>query len=146
MKDNVTKPEGWRGFDDEMMPQQIHLVPDTIEVVTKRDVSLELVGHLLCSAWEGGSNFWASAIDSNKEETDAEYTFEVPLKANGWVKMLDMESDTEYNLSIKEIKNGLNLMAAKYPKHMNDLINENFDAITGDVFLQCCVLGDVIYG
>jgi hypothetical protein len=41
---------------------------------------------------------------------------------------------------------GLQLMAKKYPKHFNDFMSINEDAITGDVFLQLVVLGEVIYG
>jgi hypothetical protein len=37
-------------------------------------------------------------------------------------------------------------MAADYPRHFADLVNENDDADTGDAFVQCCVFGEVIYG
>lgn len=42
--------------------------------------------------------------------------------------------------------NGLNIMAAKAPKHFADLVNENDDAITHDVFMQMVVFGEIIYG
>jgi hypothetical protein len=41
---------------------------------------------------------------------------------------------------------GLNIMAENYPKHLTAIIEENDDAITGDVLLQCSLLGDVVYG
>lgn len=41
---------------------------------------------------------------------------------------------------------GLRRMADKYPKHFDNFMQENEDAITGDVFLQCVVFGEVIYG
>jgi hypothetical protein len=37
-------------------------------------------------------------------------------------------------------------MAQAYTRHFADFINQNDDAITGDVFLQCCLLGEVLYG
>jgi hypothetical protein len=37
-------------------------------------------------------------------------------------------------------------MADKYPRHIADILSENDDATTGDVFLQLCLFGDVVYG
>ena len=50
------------------------------------------------------------------------------------------------SLGEKEILRGLEVMADKYPNHFGDAIAGNDDATTGDVFLQCCVFGDVLYG
>lgn len=48
---------------------------------------------------------------------------------------------------IKEsIEKGLQVMADKYPRHFNDIITENDDAETADVFVQCAVLGEVVFG
>jgi hypothetical protein len=35
---------------------------------------------------------------------------------------------------------------AQYRSHFGDMIGETGDATTGDVFLQCCLLGEVVYG
>jgi len=37
-------------------------------------------------------------------------------------------------------------MGEKYDWHLKNFIEENDDAETADVFLQCCVLGDIVYG
>ncbi len=54
--------------------------------------------------------------------------------------------DKEYMLDLQSIQDGLQLMADKHIRHFSDFIAENDDAITGDVFLQCCLFKDVIYG
>lgn len=41
---------------------------------------------------------------------------------------------------------GLQVMAEKYPRHFGNLISDNDDAETGDVLLQCSVLGEIVYG
>lgn len=51
-----------------------------------------------------------------------------------------------YRLNLASIKKGLQVMADKFPKHFADVTNDNADATTGDVFLQCALFGDVIYG
>ena len=49
-------------------------------------------------------------------------------------------------LNDSNLQQGLAIMAEHYPHHFNNFIEENEDAITGDVFLQCVVFGEVIYG
>jgi hypothetical protein len=49
-------------------------------------------------------------------------------------------------LDRESIQKGLQVMAERYPKHFADFIAENDDGDTGDVFLQCAVLGQLVYG
>jgi len=44
------------------------------------------------------------------------------------------------------LERGLEVLAKKAPHLLGDFLADNEDAITGDAFLQCVVLGDVIYG
>lgn len=41
---------------------------------------------------------------------------------------------------------GLVVMSQKYPKHFSNFIQECEDAETGDVFVQCCVFGELVFG
>ena len=52
----------------------------------------------------------------------------------------------KYKLSKSKILEGLTIIREKYPRHFADILNENSDSITGDVLIQCSVLGDVVYG
>lgn len=71
---------------------------------------------------------------------------QVPLR-NGSITFKDKygDSDNHYILDLTAIKRGLEVMAKDYPKHFMDLISEADDVITGDVFLQCALLGEVEY-
>jgi hypothetical protein len=50
-----------------------------------------------------------------------------------------------FRLDLKSIRRGLEDLATKYPRHFADLVNEDNDAITADVLLQCCLFGELIY-
>jgi hypothetical protein len=52
----------------------------------------------------------------------------------------------EYRLARKELAAGLAAMAAKHPIHFAALLNGQADALTGDVFLQCCTMGEIVFG
>lgn len=115
--------------------------------------------YLLCNAFEGGSNYWyfieKFQYPKGKTRKDFEYPhLELPIKG-GALTIKDMEGDQGtgehakaklYRLDLKALERGWKIMHDKYPHHYADAITGQDDATTGDVFLQCCVFGDVIYG
>lgn len=61
----------------------------------------------------------------------------------------ELEADelpTKYTLTLKDVRKGLRLMKKLYPHHYADLVTENDDLETGDVWLQLAVFGELIYG
>ena len=125
---------------------------NTIKVT--QEVSYERVQDLLCCALEGGSNYWYCIADTiypqgeTKESLKIEFThLELPFKGGTLVfeDIEDPEREKTY-LTLETITEGLNIMANKFPKDFGDFMSEDDDATTGDIFLQCCLLKDVIYG
>lgn len=87
-------------------------------------------------------------VQTTKEDLGIEFEhIELPFKG-GFITFSDLEDEEaeHKNLTIEAIQRGVKIMAEKYPRHFGDWIKENDDAITGDVFLQCCLFGEVIYG
>jgi hypothetical protein len=112
-------------------------------------VSEQDVKDLLECAFYSGVDYWASVakvVDPNERH----YTCEIPLDPEGEVHIAEDDVNGEpYKMHIlnrEKVIQGLHIMAEKYPRHFGDFINENADAITGDVFLQCCLLGEIVYG
>jgi hypothetical protein len=69
-----------------------------------------------------------------------------PLNEGGSIGIVSTEpSSNVFRLDLKSIRRGLEDLATKYPRHFADLVNENTDAITADVLLQCCLFGELIY-
>lgn len=121
-----------------------------LNVVTVVKVPTQQVKDLLCCAIEGGSNYWVEFINRHgATKQQAEYRQDVPFVAGAY---LEVKEDNEcgpgrtFTIGLNEIHSGLVVMAEKYPKHFADVMSENMDATTGDVFLQCCCFGEVIYG
>ena len=56
------------------------------------------------------------------------------------------ETPTKYHLTMDNVQKGLELMRDEYPRHYADLMEEEDDAITGDVWLQLAVFGELVYG
>lgn len=115
------------------------------------------IAGLLCNAFEGGSGYWARAelayTPTEQDMKDSEtfgawagFAFYMVNHPDFKFTLTDLEEDESYTLTLETLKEGLKVMATKYSRHFDDFINENDDADTGDVFLQCAVFGDVIYG
>jgi len=113
---------------------------------------------LLCNAFEGGSNYWYMINETVKPSIEAkpwgdEYTpsyISVPFSTDGFLLIGDMEDEDAEprRLDRKAIAQGKRIMETdeRYSRYFADVLNENDDAETGDVFLQLCLFGEVVYG
>lgn len=120
----------------------------------KINITDRQIAALLCSAFEGGSNYWIAHVDIRDKKQDGkpwddEYTpgyIRAPFSTGGKVIVDPGEGETPVVLDREALSRGIETMAKKHPRHFADLLRENTDADTGDVFLQCCLFDDVIFG
>lgn len=129
----------------------------------EHDISKKNISNLLCSAMEGGSNYWYMIdkyikpkkidFDSFKGDyalagPDVYKHLHYPLSEGGGI-VFEIEDGVKFKtrtLNLSSIKDGLEIMSQKYPRHFSDFLTDSGDAITGDVFLQCCLFGELVYG
>ena len=121
---------------------------DKLLVSVDLHIPARRIKDLLAAGMEGGINYWAVITGYEGDTKGVEFKhIEMPFKEGGAVLL---EEDHEENsgtlrLDLESIRRGLHLLALEYPTHMTDFLNENEDACTGDVFIQCCLLGEVRY-
>jgi len=121
---------------------------------------------LMVTAFEGGSNYWIGTVNMSVETrklhslfanefsntvTSWRWYHQVPfvLAGTSGYKGHELEMDTpagKYYLTITKLFEGLENMHEESPRHYKDFIEENWDAITADVFLQYALFGKVIFG
>ena len=132
----------------------------SLTITPKHNISFSQIETLLCSAFEGGSNYWYQIDGYHKPDnfdnsTEGNVSFmhiSFPLNKNGFLLIIvkdgvdEEQKGKEYTLNLAKIEQGLKIMSEKYPRHFNDILDENDDAITADVFLQSCLFGEVFYG
>ena len=63
------------------------------------------------------------------------------------VNVNDIENPNEVlgRITIDSIRNAVSIIAEKYPWHFGNLFGE-YDSETADVFFQCAVMGDIVFG
>lgn len=59
---------------------------------------------------------------------------------------ISVGADTHRVRDFSQLTNGLAIMADKYPYHYANVVGDNHDAETADVFIQCCLFGEIVYG
>ncbi len=146
---------------------------DTITVQVQQDITIERVRGLLCSALEGGSNYWYYDLDYRLGDGMTISDFKQGGRLNpkpdsgygGWtwpyvvattkgccltLRVLDDKDGDYYGktfvVDMETLARGLQKMADNHPEHFGNFLAENDDADTGDCFLQCCVFGEVVFG
>lgn len=119
-------------------------------------VSYQKIADTMCSAVEAGSRYWCGGEVTSLQRHDFKFWYADPgfwALSNFSARFThdgsgSSEGDNNVTTFIgpKDLKEGLILMARDYPHHFADMINDNGDANTGDVLLQCVVLKDVVFG
>lgn len=112
--------------------------------------------YLVVGAIEGGSSYWCRSYEHLVIPPDVPKDGVVPYGhpefwEGDFVIKFTYDNPDDDGLISKEIRPenlqvGLQTFADKYPSHYGDWVSENYDAETSDVFLQCLLLGDVVYG
>ncbi len=128
-------------------------------------MDMDMVEYNIITALYGGINYWAGLDEQEKwkypegheprkkgedGETQDVYIARLILEG-GAVKFFDIndeenEEANEWFLDLNKMVMGFILMMQKSPSHFADLLAENGDATTSDVYIQYCLLGDIVYG
>jgi hypothetical protein len=128
------------------------------------------ISDVLCCAFEGGSNYWYRIVEEKEPERFEFYSMpdlidegrgekrprvfphlDYPLNPGGSLLIRTLEDDEiggkmEWVLDLDAVEKGLALMAERHPGHFADILSEDDDAETGDVLLQCCLFGELVFG
>lgn len=110
---------------------------------------------LLITALEGGSNYWYAigdspefkALEKKPSEAYSERVFRF-IENGGSLPIFDLELEDEFlgNLTKESFNKGAAVMLEHYKSHFANILTEDWDAETADVWFQCCIMGDIMYG
>lgn len=125
-----------------------------IEVKATVRIPNEKIQDLITTAIEGGSHYWAKFVFPPDYKQNYGSYEQIPFK-DGNIEVYDIETGELLGyLNRASIKVGLQLMADRKDlkgkqipaRHFKNLATDNDDAETADVFMQLCVIGEIVYG
>ena len=130
----------------------------------------------MVTAFEGGINYWASGYsiepshklsevsDKHKKKYHNQIYYSHTGGLNPYYSYLPVIADEDYFVAFKDVngdngiegkvykltkkslRRGLDIMKDKYPHSYLDLKEENYDAYTADILVQCSLFGELVYG
>ena len=124
------------------------------------DIPDDLIGGLLVVAFESGhyGSFLIDGYDNNELTVpgDKQIYEWLPLQEGAAVLCFDRyeyaQADARDEAGVPQLRldraaidRGLVILAAKYPHHFADFLKQDADVITADAFVQCALLGDMVY-
>lgn len=129
----------------------------TPRITLTAKVDWDKIVNAIIGAFEGGSIYWLRKADYTYRPegvTGSPLYAETDFWSKGGKMKLsydnpDSPGDSEKaskEIGINEIRKGLRSMATESPRHFGDLLSENDDAITHDVFIQHVLFSEVVYG
>ena len=123
------------------------MTPQQIEIET-RSITPQMIADQMVCAFEGGSNYWIDKVRLKAGKAHEEPWYACPkLFEDPALQIAVWDDEKQKHLfGLAEIQEGLQIMADKHKRHFKAMVSENGDAITADVFLQCCALKELVYG
>ena len=110
---------------------------------------------MLIGAYEGGSNYWAELSEDALEiikkyrksgRAPSEQMFDA-IQAGESIPIEDSEEGGVIGYIDKaSIKRAMTIMEVDYPVDYANIISENDDCNTADIFFQLAVMGEVVFG
>jgi hypothetical protein len=116
-------------------------------------VTANMIECIVVGALEGGSNYWYMLGEGippsdgnpiadrilNALFNDSDYKLEI-------LDLEDEEGEPLGYLTLDVLLNAFQIVSKNYPEHFYNLLTGNDDAETADVFFQCAVMGEVVFG
>lgn len=128
-----------------------------MKIATEVEITPQRIADLMVTACEfnDATASWCSDF-LPYFKTKAEACKERPWYSDPWfwegeftVIVSEIEGDNgervDHTVGNAEFEKGFQILAKKYPHHFNDIVEENYDALTADLLLQCIVFGEEKY-
>jgi hypothetical protein len=123
---------------------------DTTIDIPVPGITWDKITDQICTALEGGSNYWLQCFEP---QSSRENVTEIPWYSDTkfWsgvfeIKAQVWDDEKTYTFNRESVINGLNWLSAHYLSRVVEIVEETGDAETADVFMQACLLGEIVYG
>lgn len=147
----------WKRYED-----------DRIKARESRTFNNEDIINLFVDALEGGSNYWYHikhlpkdvVYQINELGTPTSEAIGQHILKGGYIQFYDAEGEDDEDdyqqqhsdkdllgtVDMDSILEAITLVKRDYPEVWENILDEQYDANDADVFLQLCVMGEVVFG
>ena len=134
-------------------PKVLRKDSQSYNVSVNREVLLtnQDIDDIMCTALEGGINYWCASAEIIEEEYLGEYAHE-QISRGGSLSLYDAEDDKAYTLTLNDFLRGFALAFKNGYGDTGEWIVDNkidtgnIDAEAADIIVQFALFGDIIFG
>lgn len=134
---------------------------NAVKINTELDVDWQTISYMLVNAFEGGVGYWCQItgyerpknFDNSLPENAQFKHMSYAVNEGGAMLVRELDEDENFTdkspkhrLDMEAMARGVQVMADKYPHHFRNMVEEEDDATTGDVLIQCALFGELVYG
>jgi hypothetical protein len=116
-----------------------------------------IINDQLCTAMEGGSNYWYMIGDIDRKHFVKGDTIpdniarSIIADKDFYLEVYDVESDEHEpellgKVSYDSIVKAFSILSKEYPQTLANILSGDFDADDSDVWFQLATMGEVVYG
>ena len=122
------------------------------------EITYDMFEIILVGALEGGSNYWyqlhtdefrKDLVGSNDEPLSTRIAMTLFTKPDFKMNVYDVESEEDVALGVltqESMLEAFQIIHTKWNWHFNNLVTDNHDAETSDVFFQVAIMKDIVFG
>lgn len=113
----------------------------------KEGINKQNIIDLFVTALEGGSNHWYN-INTLPNNVKSSEDIGEHILNGGYIQFFDIENPKELlgDVDMNSLLDGISLLKTQYPNEYENILMDEYDANDADVFLQLCVMGEVVFG
>jgi hypothetical protein len=128
-----------------------------MQLQVKLNLEYETFENIICTALEGGSNYWYMLGDIKGCPLPDEMPDKAPSERIAYglwhnkdaeVEIYDLENEEELlgTLTYDSVRERMQLATENHLSELESMISGDFDAWTADTLFQVLVMGEVVFG
>lgn len=117
-----------------------------LKIELEIDLTQEDIDDIMCTALEGGINYWCGRAEVVGGKYLGEYASE-QIARGGSLKMYDIENGDSFELTFEKLLSGIKQAAAnkEIPIEDGEIDICDIDADTADLIVQYALFGELVY-
>lgn len=115
------------------------------------EISDDLIFDMIVTAIEQGIGYWTDSVEFFDRLGQPTRYRDQPISELGHITVRELDSTATHTMRMpkpgiqNEAIKALDIMAEKYPHHFVNVVGDNHDAETADVFVQCWLFKEIKY-
>lgn len=118
-----------------------------MQIMIPFEITKEFVSDILCTALEGGSNYWIAEVRNLSDNPKSQYFSESVAKGDT-IEIMDNEDNNVYKLDFNTLAEGYRRYVFYCLKNGREVYSDpcDIDAEVADIILQFALFNEIVFG